>query len=330
MIESLSMSSSADVIASVQQGDLNEMKSSLQAEGESDVEMAIRLYEAELASWMAREADLRLAHSIARAVLADAQAVHHVVAEEERASQDRRLACQLAGVDFGPLDTAVQVVAGATELASFIQYASYNSPTELSAGDDAVLSACHTVEIGESSSSTNLTKETSHTITKIICTACREERHSFDIMHAPCGHEYCRDCIASLFNLATYDESVFPPRCCQQEISVDLASEMLSQGLRTRFLKTAEKFSTPTNRIYCFSSSCSELIPPSQIAGDVGTCLLCLERTCTVCKSAAHGGDCPHDPTLKEVIQTGDSLNWQRCFKCGGMIERVYGCNHMR
>ena len=324
------MSSSAEVIASVQQGDLNEMRSSLQAEDESDVEMAIRLYEAELASWMAREANLSLARSIARDFLADAQAVHHVMAEEERASQDRRLACQLGGVDFCPLNTAVQVVAGATELASFIRYASDNSPKKPSGGDDSMLSACHTVEVGESSSWASQTKETSQTTNKIICTACREERHSFDIMHALCGHEYCRDCVACLFNLATYDESVFPPRCCQQEISVDLASEMLSPELRTRFLKTTEKFSTPTNRIYCFSSSCSELIPSSRIAGDVGTCLVCSERTCTVCKSGAHGGDCPQDPTLKEIIQTGNSLDWQRCFKCGGMIERVYGCNHMR
>ena len=143
-------------------------------------------------------------------------------------------------------------------------------------------------------------------------------------MHAPCGHEYCRDCTASLFNLATFDESVFPPRCCQQEISVDLASEMLSPEIHTRFSKTAEEFRTP-NRIYCFSSSCSELIPRSQITSDIGTCLMCSERTCTVCKSAAHNGDCPQDPTLQQVIQTGDSLNWQRCFKCGGMVERLYG-----
>lgn len=309
------MSSSAEVIVSVQQGDQDEMRSSLQAEDESDVEMAIRLYEAELASWMAREADLRLVRSIARDDLADAQAIHHIMAEEERASQDRRLACTLGGVDFSPLNTAVQVVGGATELASFLRYASDDSPN---------------VEIGESSSSANQTEKTSQTPTKIICTACREERHSFDVVNAICGHQYCRDCVACLFNLATYDESVFPPRCCQQEISVDLASEMLSPELRTRFLKMTEKFSTPTNRIYCFSSSCSELIPSNQIVGEVGTCPVCSERTCTVCKSGAHGGDCPQDPTLKEIIQTGNSLDWQRCFKCGGMIERLYGCNHIR
>lgn len=148
-------------------------------------------------------------------------------------------------------------------------------------------------------------------------------------MKALCGHEYCRDCITSLSNLSTIDESVFPPRCCQHEISVDLAREMLSPELLTRFLKTAEGFRTP-NRIYCFNSACSELISWSQIAGDIGTCRMCSERTCTVCKSAAHNGDCPQGPTLQQVIETGDSLNWQRFFKCGGMIERVYGCNHTR
>lgn len=330
------MASLAEVIASVQQEDLNEMRSNLQAEDESDVEMAIRLYEAELTAWMAREADQCLARGVAQDVLADAGAIHQAITEEERASQDRLLACQIAGVPASPPpSTAFQVAAGATELASFLRYASANVPTELSPDDGPVppSSACHTVERGESSSRahrTNKENSSGNTTNKMICTACCEAMHSFDILHAPCGHDYCRGCITSLFNLSTCDESIFPPRCCQQEISLDLAREMLSPELRTRFLKTAEEFrDTPNNRLYCFSSSCSELIPPSQIAGDVGTCQVCSELTCTVCKSAAHNGDCPQDPTLQQVIETGDSLNWQRCFNCGGMIERVYGCNHM-
>lgn len=172
------------------------------------------------------------------------RAVHQVITEEERASQDRLLACQIAGVAPSPLNIALQVVAGATELAAFIRYASVSGPTELSPDDGPVPSACHGVEIGESSSSANRTKENSERTTKMICSACREEKNSFDILHALCGHEYCRDCIANFFSLSTFDESVFPPRCCQQEISVDLATEMLSPELRTRFLKTAEKFHT--------------------------------------------------------------------------------------
>lgn len=296
--------------------------------------MAIRLYEAELITWMAREADQCLAQSVARDILADASAVHQAITEEEKASQDRLLACAIAGVPPSPPpSTTFQVAAGATELASFLRYASANGPTELSPGDGPVPSpsACHTVGRGESSSRAHRTNKanSSETTNKMICTACCEAKHSFDILHALCGHDYCRDCITSFFNLSTSEESVFPPRCCQQEISVDLAREMLSPELRTRFLKATEEFRTP-NRLYCFSSSCSELIPRSQIAGDIGTCQICSERTCALCKSAAHNGDCPQDPTLQQVIETGDSLKWQRCFNCGGMIEKVYGCNHMR
>lgn len=69
------MASLAEVIASVQQEDLNEMRNTLQAaEDETDVEMAIRVYEAELTAWMAREADQCLARGVARDVLADASA----------------------------------------------------------------------------------------------------------------------------------------------------------------------------------------------------------------------------------------------------------------
>lgn len=327
------MASLAEVIGSVQQEDLNEIRDNLETDDESDVEMAIQLYEEELTAWMAREADQCLARSLARDTLADARAIHEAITEGERISQDRLLACKIAGVaPSPPPSTAPQVVAGASELASFFQYASANGQTEPSPGDGPMpSSARHTVERSETSSSANRTinENSSETITKIICAVCHEAKHSFDILQVLCGHEYCRDCITSLFNLSTLDESLFPPRCCQQEISVDLATEMLSPELRTRFLKTAEELRTPNNRIYCFSSSCSELIPRSQIAGDIGTCQMCSERTCTVCKSAAHKGDCPQDPTLQQVFETGDSLNWQRCFKCGGMIEREYGCNHV-
>lgn len=169
--------------------------------------------------------------------------------KKKRASQDRLLACQIAGVPPPP-STAFQVAttAGATELASFLRYASANSPTtEISPGDNPVApsSACHTVvERGEESSSRahrTSNKESSSGITisnKImVCAACYETKHSFDILHAICGHDYCRGCITSLFNLSITDESVFPPRCCQQETSVDLAREILSPESRTRFLK---------------------------------------------------------------------------------------------
>lgn len=124
------------------------MRSNFQVEDGSDVEMAIRLVEAELTSWMAREADQSLAQSIARDVLADARTIHQAIKEGERASQGRLLAFQIAGVaPIPPSSIALQFVAGATELASFIRYASANGPTESSPGDGPMpSSACHTVE----------------------------------------------------------------------------------------------------------------------------------------------------------------------------------------
>ncbi|KAI6606176.1 hypothetical protein MCOR12_001285 [Pyricularia oryzae] len=64
------------------------------------------------------------------------------------------------------------------------------------------------------------------------CTGCGDEFDFINVARCPCSHEYCRGCLNSLFQASTLDESLYPPRCCQQRINLG-AQETLSPCLWT-------------------------------------------------------------------------------------------------
>ncbi|KAG6096552.1 hypothetical protein E4U31_005382, partial [Claviceps sp. LM219 group G6] len=68
------------------------------------------------------------------------------------------------------------------------------------------------------------------------CVACTSEVASTDSIRCHCSHDYCGDCITSLFSAAINDESLFPPRCCKEPIPLDLCEPFLS----TTLLRTYE------------------------------------------------------------------------------------------
>jgi hypothetical protein len=41
-------------------------------------------------------------------------------------------------------------------------------------------------------------------------------------VQAPCGHAYCDQCLKTVFILATKDEALWPPRCCQQAFPIEV------------------------------------------------------------------------------------------------------------
>lgn len=161
---------------------------------------------------------------------------------------------------------------------------------------------------------------------KSACIACYETK-DVDIQ-LPCGHKYCHDCITEMFDLATKDEDLFPPKCCSQEIELDVVINFLGPELSKRFTEKAIEFRS-SNRTYCASSSCSTFIPPNALGEEVAKCPACSQRTCTICKTAAHDGGCPIDTALQQVLQTATENGWQRCFSCNQVIELTHGCNHI-
>lgn len=149
-------------------------------------------------------------------------------------------------------------------------------------------------------------------------------------VNATCAHEhaYCQDCMKQLFLNACKDEELFPPRCCKQEILIDIALPFLSHREIEEFLDKTEEF-TSNDRYYCFQPSCSRFISPSHISRGVGFCPSCFSETCTLCKKGRHTGDCPDDPSMKLTLEIAAANGWQRCQKCHALVELTHGCQHM-
>lgn len=163
------------------------------------------------------------------------------------------------------------------------------------------------------------------------CVACGDTKGFYDVVRVPCGHEYCRECLSRLFQAAMRDESLFPPRCDGQEMTLSRFGFFLPPWLVQEFRERSVEFGTE-KRIYCHDSRCSAFIPMSaneDIKGDSLACPSCKKMTCTICKAAAHVGDCPKDKALQELLETAANEQWQRCYRCRRLLELEYGCYHM-
>lgn len=98
----------------------------------------------------------------------------------------------------------------------------------------------------------------------IDCIACGDGKVESHLMLATCGDYYCKACISSLFDHATRDESLYPPRCCREPIPLPLASQFLDEELALRFERKAIEFDT-LKRTYCHVAGCSAFISAEHI-----------------------------------------------------------------
>lgn len=160
------------------------------------------------------------------------------------------------------------------------------------------------------------------------CVSCGDATTKDDLMVDRCDHKYCTHCINELFTLCSKDESLFPPRCCQNKITLEQAERFLEVYVYKGFEQKYEEFST-SNRVYCFKSDCRTFISPNNIDGERATCATCLETTCAVCQAAMHDGDCPHDPAVQSMMKASADAGFRQCYNCKRMIELEHGCFHM-
>ncbi|KAH8838740.1 hypothetical protein MCOR27_011149 [Pyricularia oryzae] len=111
------------------------------------------------------------------------------------------------------------------------------------------------------------------------CISCRDTYDFTDVARCPCNHEYCRHCLSTLLEASIVDESLFPPRCCNQSIPLDHNRIFLAPDLIGRFY--AKKLELETkNRTYCYDPTCSTWVPLTSInkVGSLATCVRCRKK----------------------------------------------------
>ncbi|KAL1968066.1 hypothetical protein VTN77DRAFT_2196 [Rasamsonia byssochlamydoides] len=140
---------------------------------------------------------------------------------------------------------------------------------------------------------------------------------------------YCMNCLRQFFESTFTDEALFPPRCCQRLIDVELVRPLLTSEIVATFERRTEEINT-ADRTYCSSPDCPTFISPTTIADNRASCPRCHTVTCSICKRASHEGeDCPEDPVLQQVLQIAEERGWRRCLSCKRVVELIFGCNHI-
>lgn len=171
-------------------------------------------------------------------------------------------------------------------------------------------------------------RKASEMIELVECCTCNEEFETTEIFDASCGDKYCRSCIRQLFRLTLTDQSLFPPKCCRQEITVESVGRFLGPELVKEYLEKKLEYVTP-NPVYCSNTECLKFVPPARVINDIGTCE-CGTRTCKICKKAAHNNqNCPDDAPLQQTLQLAEQQGWKQCHVCHRMIELTVGCHHI-
>lgn len=151
-----------------------------------------------------------------------------------------------------------------------------------------------------------------------------------DSYAAPCGHVFDLSCLENMFWRATRDESLFPPKCCQQTIPAEHARPFLASQLMATFQQKSVEFSTP-DRVYCYKPKCSAFIGPATERASTLRCPDCAASTCGMCKEEAHSGPtCSDREDLNNMAkQMHEKEGWQRCPSCHHLVEKSEGCHHI-
>jgi hypothetical protein len=170
---------------------------------------------------------------------------------------------------------------------------------------------------------------------QLTCVICADTIPSAAVA-VLCGHHFDIGCLTSLFQMATRDESVYPPQCCMVPIVFDQIKHRLPPPLVDLYEQKEIEYNTQ-KRVYCASPSCSRFLGSRDSQGLISTVRTCTSsgcttRTCGRCTRKVYEGQrhiCKTDKSERHAIAVGKSQGWVRCPGCEEMVERSYGCFHM-
>ena len=319
---------SAALILQLQREDAEELQRSCKGKNRedvvSDIDLAIKLFQQDLEERSAFLTDRCMSRSLARAVVADSAFLTDEVAREDTLANDRMVAQRIQRGEKTKCSGGASGNPGIDDLTIARLTALYvSSPTDEdnSTNGNEELTACESSQWAES-------RAPASTTVRYECIACGEHSRAFETFRSSCGHDYCQGCLSELFELSTTDETLYPPRCCRQTISLTLAKLYLSSDLAQRYQQKTIEYQS-SDRTYCSRPTCSAFITSVDIDGERAACHICFQQTCTICKGNSHDGDCPQDTATQQVLAVAAQEGWRRCYNCRRLVELDIGCNHM-
>ncbi|KAK1816479.1 hypothetical protein LTR12_009070 [Friedmanniomyces endolithicus] len=305
----------------------------------SDAQLALQMYTEDLVSTNAVLSDRRMAQSIAMAVIRDARAIQRSHLQEDQIARDHEIAQSLQSNAPAPLNidpTTKEALSGESdpwadpEMLEKVTAIYMCDPTSSSPSPPALVYDTDSDGTIAESSAWAARRKGDNKPKVGHCVSCGDDLEFFDVARVPCDHEYCRPCLAKLFELSMTDETLFPPRCCKTEIPLTRVRFFLPTDLAKLFEAKYAELSTE-NRVYCHDVRCNSFIPTTAVdaSNDIVRCPDCDRTTCAICKGPSHTGDCPNDTALQQLIDVAHAEQWQRCLDCKRFVELEQGCNHM-
>jgi len=164
------------------------------------------------------------------------------------------------------------------------------------------------------------------------CVVCQDPIRGTEV-RAPCGHYYDASCLSDMFAASARDESIFPPRCCDQNIPLKSVKRLMAAEALQTFVQKAWEYTTP-NRVYCSNPRCSRFLgpQPKEYHSHFLRCPAesCGAMTCARCKAEATSGHkCEPGKAEQAILALAQRSGWARCPGCAQLIELTHGCNHM-
>ncbi|ODM17367.1 hypothetical protein SI65_07042 [Aspergillus cristatus] len=163
------------------------------------------------------------------------------------------------------------------------------------------------------------------------CISCSEIVAPDTAIKTPCSHHHCRTCVLKLVQLLLENETTFAPQCCHTEIPLTLLQPIFdSEPDIKRQFDEKVTYHNDSNRTYCSNSTCVRYLGPNTKSPgtNMGYCVGCLRWTCVTCQKT-------HVPWMgcqfgdEEVLQWVKEWKWQQCLQCKHWVELEAGCNHV-
>ncbi|KAJ8075532.1 hypothetical protein PM082_021162 [Marasmius tenuissimus] len=277
----------------------------------TDEEYAFQLQAELVNSFLGVMEDKRIAESLGAAIDTDLRLVEQIATREQAEEDDHRYAAALSRGEPLPEKSDAQRRVEHSEVVQRRRF-----PPQATDHGNATASG------------SNSTQGTSGSTTCVICMDRIPYQRAFHA--AACGHYYCRVCLVDLVQACTRDESLYPLRCCKQNLSLPGVLPFLDTKTRINFQIKAREFDIqPNNRLYCTNPVCSTFLGSNTGGKRTVTCTTCFTTMCTGCKKASHLGECTENEAFRQLQALAREEGWQTCPGCRRIIDLHHGCFHM-